>query len=107
MARSCARPLLSPRRPPGVQSAVLDRDRSQASLDADLQGGRRRHAGDSEANGRITVEAGDGDEIEVSATRVAKAPTEEAAKAALEEIQIKEAASADRVEIDSTAAVCS
>jgi DUF4097 and DUF4098 domain-containing protein YvlB len=56
-----------------------------------------------EPNGRITIEATDGTEIQVSATRVAKAPTEEAAKAAAEKIQINEKASDDRVELDSTA----
>ena len=56
-----------------------------------------------EPNGQITVEATDGTEIQVSATRVAKAPTEEAAKAAAEKIQINEKVSDDRVELDSTA----
>jgi len=55
-----------------------------------------------EVNGRITVEATDGSEIQVTATRVAKAPTEEAAKAAAEKLQINEKVSADRVELDST-----
>jgi len=55
-----------------------------------------------EPNGRITIEATDGSEIQVTATRVAKAPTEEAAKAAAEKIQINEKASSDRVELDST-----
>ena len=56
-----------------------------------------------EPNGRITIEATDGTEIQVSAVRFAKAPTEEAAKAAAEKIQINEKASDDRVELDSTA----
>jgi hypothetical protein len=56
-----------------------------------------------ELNGRITIEATDGSEVQVSATRVAKAPTEEAAKAAAEKIQINEKASDDRVELDSAA----
>jgi DUF4097 and DUF4098 domain-containing protein YvlB len=56
-----------------------------------------------EPNGRITIEAIDGSEIQVSATRVAKAATEEAAKAAAEKVQINEKVSADRVELDSTA----
>jgi DUF4097 and DUF4098 domain-containing protein YvlB len=56
-----------------------------------------------EPNGRITIEATDGREIQVSASRVAKAPTEEAAKAAAEKIQINEKASDDRVELDSAA----
>jgi hypothetical protein len=54
-----------------------------------------------EPNGRITIEATDGSEIQVSATRVAKAPTEEAAKAAAEKVQINEKVSDDRVELDS------
>lgn len=57
-----------------------------------------------ELNGRITIEATDGSEIRVSATRVAKAPTEQEAKAAAEKIQITEKASDDRVELDSTGA---
>ena len=56
-----------------------------------------------EPNGRITIEAIDGTEIQVNATRVAKAPTEEAAKAAAEKIQINEKASDDRVELDGAA----
>ena len=56
-----------------------------------------------EPNGRITIEAIDGTEIQVSATRIAKAPTEEAAKAAAEKIQINEKVSDDRIELDSTA----
>ena len=55
-----------------------------------------------EPNGRINVEAVDGTEVQVSATRVAKAPTEEAAKAAAEKIQINETVSDDRLELDST-----
>src|SRR5262245_59359944 len=55
-----------------------------------------------EPNGRITIEATDGSEIQVTATRVAKAPTEEAAKAAAEKIQINDKATDDRVELDST-----
>ena len=56
-----------------------------------------------EANGRIRVEAADGDEVAINATRVVKGPSEEAAKAALADVVIKEAATEDRVEIDSTA----
>jgi len=55
-----------------------------------------------EPNGRINVEAIDGNEIQVVATRIAKGKTEEEAKAAAEKIEIKENASADRVELDST-----
>jgi DUF4097 and DUF4098 domain-containing protein YvlB len=54
-----------------------------------------------ETNGRIRVEASDGDTVEISATRIVKGPSEESAKAALAEFKIKESASADRVEIDS------
>lgn len=56
-----------------------------------------------ETNGRIHVEATDGDKIEVSAERVATAPTEEAAKAALKDFTIAETASPGRVELNSTA----
>jgi len=56
-----------------------------------------------EPNGRIAIEAIDGTEIQVSATRVAKASTEEAAKTAAEKIQINEKVSDDRVELDSAA----
>jgi len=55
-----------------------------------------------EPNGRIRVEAGDGDEVVVNAMRVVKGPSEEAAKAALADVIIKEVATPDRVEIDST-----
>jgi len=55
-----------------------------------------------EPNGRIRVEAGDGSEVTINATKVAKGPSEEAAKAALADMAIKEVATADRVEIDST-----
>jgi DUF4097 and DUF4098 domain-containing protein YvlB len=55
-----------------------------------------------ESNGTIRVNAIDGDKIEVSATRVAKASTEEAAKADLKEFSISETATADHVELDSS-----
>ncbi len=55
-----------------------------------------------EPNGRIRVEAGDGGEVTINATKVAKGPSEEAAKAALADMVIKDVATADRVEIDST-----
>lgn len=56
-----------------------------------------------EANGRIHVEAAaTDDEVTVNATKVVKGPDETAAKAALNEVTIKESATADRVEIDST-----
>jgi hypothetical protein len=54
-----------------------------------------------EANGKISIEAVDGDQIQVHATRVAKAPTDEAARAALKDFSIAETATADRVELDS------
>src|SRR6185436_12373647 len=43
-----------------------------------------------EPNGRIRVEAGQGDEVVINATRVVKGPSEEAAKAALADIIIKD-----------------
>jgi DUF4097 and DUF4098 domain-containing protein YvlB len=55
-----------------------------------------------ETNGQIRIEAADGNQIEVQATRIAKASTEEAAKAALKELTISETATAGRVELDST-----
>lgn len=55
-----------------------------------------------ETNGRVHVTSTDGDKIEVSATRIAKGWSEEAAKAALKDVTIAENATADRVELDST-----
>ena len=56
-----------------------------------------------ETNGRIRVEAGTAsDEIVVHAVRVVKGPNEEAAKAGLAEFAIREQATPDRVEIDSS-----
>ena len=55
-----------------------------------------------ETNGRVRVEATDGDKVEVVATRISRAPSEEAAKADLKEFTIKETATADRVELAST-----
>ena len=55
-----------------------------------------------ETNGRVRVEAIDGDKVEVSATRISRAPTEEAAKADLKEYTIKETVSASRVELASS-----
>jgi len=57
-----------------------------------------------ETNGQVRVEAVDGDTITVSATRIARARTDEAARAALKDVTIAETASADRVELDSTVA---
>ena len=55
-----------------------------------------------ETNGRIRVEASEGDQVAISATKIVKGPSEEAAKAALADFTIKESATADRVEVDST-----
>ena len=52
------------------------------------------------ANGRIHVEAADVARIEVVATRIVRAPTDEAAKAALAEYAIAETVAADRVVLD-------
>ena len=56
-----------------------------------------------ETNGRVRIEATDGDKVEVVATKVSRAPSEEAAKADLKEFTIKETASATRVELSSSA----
>lgn len=53
-------------------------------------------------NGIITVEAGDRTTIEVTAERITKASTDEAAKEQLALFDIKEEVSPDRVVIDST-----
>jgi DUF4097 and DUF4098 domain-containing protein YvlB len=55
-----------------------------------------------ESNGKIRVSAGDGDKIEVTATRISKASTEEAAKADLKSFSIAETATPDMVEFDSS-----
>jgi len=55
-----------------------------------------------ETNGRVHIEATDGDKVEVVATRISKAPTEEAAKADLKESSINETVSPTRVELEST-----
>jgi putative adhesin len=55
-----------------------------------------------ESNGKIRVTAGDGDKIEVTATRISKASTEEAAKADLKEFSIAETATPEMVEFDSS-----
>ena len=54
-----------------------------------------------EPNGRIRVDATDGAEVVINATRIAKGPSDEAARAALANVTIQESATADRVEIDS------
>jgi DUF4097 and DUF4098 domain-containing protein YvlB len=53
-------------------------------------------------NGKISIVAGDGDQVRVEATRVARGATEEAAKAALAGIAITERATADRIELDAS-----
>jgi hypothetical protein len=55
-----------------------------------------------ETAGVISLEATDGDTIEVDATRIASASTEEAAKELLKDFTIGETAGPDRVELDST-----
>ncbi|MEZ5320030.1 MAG: DUF4097 family beta strand repeat-containing protein [Vicinamibacterales bacterium] len=55
-----------------------------------------------ESNGRISVTGTDGNQVEVVAERIAKAPTEEAAKAALEDVKIEETISPREVVLDST-----
>lgn len=55
-----------------------------------------------ESNGRVHVLAGDGEKIEVTATRIAKAPTEEAAQTALKAFTIEESVTADGVSLDGT-----
>jgi DUF4097 and DUF4098 domain-containing protein YvlB len=54
-----------------------------------------------EANGQIRVEGTSGNEVAISATKVVKGPTEEAAKAALPDVTIKEDASATQVTVES------
>ncbi len=53
-----------------------------------------------ETAGEVHVDAIDGDTIEVDATRIAEASTEEAAKELLKAFTIRETASADRVELN-------
>src|SRR5262245_8739366 len=55
-----------------------------------------------ESNGTIRVNVSDEDKIEVTATKISKASTEEAAKADLKEYEIAEKATPDLVEIDSS-----
>jgi hypothetical protein len=52
-------------------------------------------------NGRIQIDATDGEAIEVTAERIVKAGTRERAAAVLESYEIRETASADRVLLDS------
>lgn len=53
-------------------------------------------------NGRILIEAGDGNVVDVVATRIVKAPTDEAAKDALTRFEIRETVAPDRVALDSS-----
>jgi DUF4097 and DUF4098 domain-containing protein YvlB len=53
-------------------------------------------------NGQVTVEAADVQTIEISAERIVKAGTEEAANEQLKLIDMKEEVSADRVSLDSS-----
>ena len=55
-----------------------------------------------EANGKVRVEATDGDKIEVTATKISTAPSEEAAKKDLKEFTISENATPMLVELDSS-----
>jgi Toastrack DUF4097 len=52
-------------------------------------------------NGKIEIQAGDGDAVEVSADRIAKAGTEEEAKRAAAGIEIAETVTPDRILLDS------
>lgn len=54
------------------------------------------------SNGRITVEAGDGNGVEVVADRLVRAASDEAAKDALAKFEIAETVAPDRVKLDST-----
>jgi len=54
----------------------------------------------SNINGKIDVQPADGDTVQVIAIKKAKGPSSEAAKAALERIQIVDEASAGRVKIE-------
>ncbi len=54
-------------------------------------------------NGKVTVEAADIETIEVSAERIVKAGTEDAANEQLKTIDMREEVSADRVSIDGSA----
>ena len=53
-------------------------------------------------NGQIRVEPAEGDTVEVTATRIVKAPTEEQAKRTLEDFKIAETVSPESVLVDST-----
>jgi hypothetical protein len=51
-------------------------------------------------NGQVTVDASDSPTIDVTVVRIVHAPTDEAAKAALEQFAIESSASADRIVLD-------
>lgn len=53
-------------------------------------------------NGTIRVEAGDGKQIVVTATRIVRAMSEDAARSALSDVKIEESASANRVLLDAS-----
>jgi hypothetical protein len=53
-------------------------------------------------NGKVTIEATDGKTIEVTAARIVKAASDEAAKAELQRVEISESVSADRISLDAT-----
>ena len=53
-------------------------------------------------NGRTEVLAGDGDAVDVTATKVARAMSDEGAREALRRIEISETVAPDRIAIDST-----
>jgi putative adhesin len=53
-------------------------------------------------NGKIRLQPGEGDTIEVVATRVVRAPTEEQAKKTLSEFQIEEKVASDSIVVDGT-----
>lgn len=56
-------------------------------------------------NGLIEVSAGDGDQIQVTAERLAKAGTDEAARDAADKIEIRETVSADTIVLDAKIAI--
>jgi hypothetical protein len=53
-------------------------------------------------NGRVEVVAGDGDAVDVTATKVARAMSDDAAKDAVKQIKINENVSGDRIALEST-----
>ncbi len=54
------------------------------------------------SNGRVEIRAGDGDAVDVTATKVARAMSDDAAKDALKQIKINENVSGDRIALEST-----